>query len=71
MSLLPDAEQGRKIPETSVGYPGKDSGVYLPGINSGYTGAAPDIGAFERGIQPLEFGRRAYLPPEYPRSPWE
>jgi hypothetical protein len=24
-----------------------DKGVYLPGINSGYVGAAPDIGAFE------------------------
>jgi hypothetical protein len=34
------------------GSPGIDAGVYLPGINDGYSGAAPDAGAFELASGP-------------------
>ncbi len=40
--------------------PGLDAGVFLPNFGDGFTGAAPDIGAYERGAQPLEFGVDAY-----------
>jgi len=48
-----------------------DSGAVLPGFNDDYLGEAPDIGAFETGTPPIQFGRRAYL--EYNRglAPWE
>jgi hypothetical protein len=39
----------------------RDSGALLPGFNDDYKGAGPDLGAFEFGALPLEFGRRAYL----------
>ncbi|MBP7148833.1 MAG: hypothetical protein KBD01_14960, partial [Acidobacteria bacterium] len=35
-----------------------DAGRVLPGINDGYAGAAPDLGAFERGAPPRVFGVR-------------
>jgi hypothetical protein len=38
-----------------------DSGVVIPGFNDDFRGSAPDLGAFEVGAPPLEFGRRAYL----------
>ncbi len=41
----------------AVADPGVDKGVVLSGINDGYAGAAPDMGAFERGAGPV-------------RSPW-
>lgn len=31
----------------AAGDPGIDKGVYLPGINDGYSGGAPDMGAYE------------------------
>lgn len=48
-----------------------DSGVRLPGFNDDFVGAAPDVGAFEVGRPPLEFGRRAYLGRDEGRAPWE
>ena len=48
-----------------------DSGVILPGFNDDYKGAAPDLGAFEVGNAPLQFGRRAYLKYYEGLSPWE
>ena len=49
--------------------PAIDAGVPLPGFNDDYTGAAPDIGAFENGKPPLRFGRE--MAPGFRRAPWE
>jgi hypothetical protein len=43
--------------------------VRLPGFNDEFTGAAPDIGAFETGMPPLRFGRE--MAPGFRRAPWE
>ncbi len=40
--------------------PGFDAGVVIPNFNDGFRGRAPDIGAFEAGSAPLEFGVNAY-----------
>jgi hypothetical protein len=48
-----------------------DSGTILPGFNDNFKGKAPDLGAFETGNPPLEFGRRAYLKFDEGRCPWE
>ncbi|MFL5312396.1 MAG: malectin domain-containing carbohydrate-binding protein, partial [Myxococcales bacterium] len=46
--------------------PGFDQGVVLPGFNDGYTGAQPDMGAFEVGSPAMEFGVEAYRHPVAP-----
>jgi hypothetical protein len=38
--------------------PAVDHGVYLPNINDGFTGAAPDLGALERGCPAPVYGPR-------------
>lgn len=48
-----------------------DSGVVISGFNDDFKGSAPDIGAFEVGAPPLEFGRRAYLRYDEGWAPWE
>ena len=48
-----------------------DSGAIIPGFNDKYTGKGPDIGAFETGTPPLEFGRRAYLGYDEGWAAWE
>ena len=48
-----------------------DSGILLPGFNDNFTGRGPDLGAFETGTPPLEFGRRAYLNYNEGWAPWE
>ena len=48
-----------------------DAGIILPGFNDNFKGSAPDIGAFETGTPPIEFGRRAYLSHDQERAPWE
>jgi len=48
-----------------------DSGTILPGFNDNFIGKAPDLGAFELGAPPLQFGRRAYLNYNEGRTPWE
>lgn len=35
-----------------------DAGVVLPNVNDGYTGRAPDLGAFERGVALPQYGPR-------------
>jgi hypothetical protein len=40
--------------------PGYDAGVVIPNFNDNYSGAAPDIGAYEPGSPPMEFGVNAY-----------
>lgn len=51
--------------------PAIDAGEVLPNFNEDYTGKAPDLGAFEIGRPPLEFGRRAYLKSDEGWAPWE
>lgn len=51
--------------------PAVDGGVRLPGFNDDFVGAAPDLGAFELGAPPVEFGRRAYLRYDQGWAPWE
>lgn len=48
-----------------------DAGVILPGFNDGFSGKAPDLGAFETSLPPLQFGRRAYMKYDEGRAPWE
>jgi len=48
-----------------------DSGIIIPGFNDDYAGPAPDLGAFEAGSPPLEFGRRAHLNYNEGYAPWE
>jgi len=40
--------------------PGFDAGVVLPNFSDGFSGAAPDMGAQEAGMAPLQFGVDAY-----------
>jgi hypothetical protein len=42
---------------TSLGY---DQGVFIANFSDGFTGAVPDIGAFEAGSAPMQFGVDAY-----------
>ena len=56
-------------PVVQVKNPAIDAGVRLPGFNDDFTGAAPDIGAFEAGRPPLRFGRE--MAPGFARAPWE
>ena len=48
-----------------------DAGVILPGFNDAFSGKAPDLGAFETALPPLQFGRRAYLKYNEGLAPWE
>ncbi len=48
-----------------------DSGAIIPGFDDNLKGSAPDIGAFEVGAPPLEFGRRAYKNYDEGWAPWE
>src|SRR5205814_2257055 len=49
--------------------PAIDKGVHIAGFNDDFTGAAPDIGAYETGMPPLRFGRESA--PGFTRPPWE
>ncbi|HEV7405502.1 MAG TPA: hypothetical protein VGO11_21335 [Chthoniobacteraceae bacterium] len=42
--------------------PGFDAGEVIPNFNDGFAGKAPDVGAFEAGSSPMEFGVKAHLP---------
>lgn len=48
-----------------------DGGVVIPGFNDDFKGTAPDVGAFEVGNPPMEYGRRAYLSYDQGWCPWE
>jgi hypothetical protein len=39
--------------------PGFDAGEVIPNFNDGFAGKAPDVGAFEAGSPPMEFGVKA------------
>ena len=58
-------------PVVSVPNPVIDAGAVLPNFNDDFTGQAPDLGAFEIGRPPLEFGRRAYVKWNEGWAPWE
>jgi hypothetical protein len=58
-------------PVFQIKNPWIDSGVVLPGFNDDFVGDGPDIGAFEVGSPPLEFGRRAYMKYDEGWAPWE
>lgn len=58
-------------PVVSAPNPVIDAGDVLPNFNDGFTGKAPDLGAFEVGRPPLEFGRRAYVKWDEGWAPWE
>ena len=53
-------EVGITDPVVTVPNPVIDAGEVIPNFNDGFSGKAPDIGAFEVGRSPLRFGRRAY-----------
>lgn len=58
-------------PVVQISNPLIDGGVKIPGFNVGFKGEAPDLGAFEVGFAPLEFGRRAYLQHDEDWAAWE
>jgi hypothetical protein len=58
-----DAGNGADEHFLAAGSPGLDAGVDLPGFNDLTAGEGPDLGAFERGAAPLEFGVNAYRTP--------
>lgn len=58
-------------PVVQVRNPMIDGGEVLSGFNDDFMGSAPDLGAFEVGTPPLEFGRRAYLTYDEGWAPWE
>lgn len=41
--------------------PGFDAGEVIPNFNDGFAGRAPDVGAFEAGSPPMEFGIEAKI----------
>jgi len=51
--------------------PAIDSGVVLSNFNDDFFGKAPDLGAFEVGRPPIEFGRGAYVKGGRFWAPWE
>lgn len=67
------AGEKREITDPVVSAPNPviDAGAVLPNFNDDFTGQAPDLGAFEVGRPPLEFGRRAYLKWNEGWAPWE
>jgi len=49
--------------------PGLDWGALLPNFNDDFVGLGPDVGAYERGLPPLEFGVDAYRTTSRPATP--
>jgi hypothetical protein len=45
-----------------------DAGAVLPNVNDGFTGNAPDLGAYERGDAPTVYGPRPVEVPNVPPS---
>jgi cysteine-rich repeat protein len=58
------------LASSSLGY---DQALFIPNFSDGFTGAAPDIGAFEAGSPAMQFGVDAYrgsvAPPPPPPPP--
>ncbi|MFT3784416.1 MAG: right-handed parallel beta-helix repeat-containing protein [Nibricoccus sp.] len=66
-----DEKRSITDPVVEVANPVIDAGVVVPGFNDDFLGEAPDLGAFETGRPPLEFGRRAHLRFDEGWAPWE
>lgn len=70
---VPYVRNGKEIaitdPMVQAPNPAIDAGLKLPGFNDEFSGAAPDIGAFENGLPGLRFGRE--MAPGLQRAPWE
>ena len=66
-----DRKRNITDPVVEIRNPLVDGGRLIPGFNDGYKGKAPDVGAFESGAPPLEFGRRAYYAYDEGWAPWE
>ena len=70
---IESVRNGKKVaitdPLVQAKNPAIDRGVRIAGFNDDYTGAAPDIGAFETGRPALRFGRE--MAPGFTRAPWE
>jgi hypothetical protein len=50
--------------------PAIDAGTLLPTINDDFTGKAPDLGAYERGVEVPHYGPRTWpSPPQDPNAP--
>jgi len=66
-------DQKRDItdPVLQIRNPLIDSGLVLNGFNTDFEGAGPDVGAFEVGAAPAQYGRRAYLKYDEGWCPWE
>lgn len=58
-------------PVVQIKNPLRDTGVILPGFNDDFKGTAPDLGAFEFGNPPIQFGRRAYVNYDDGWAPWD
>ena len=48
--------------QLASGSPGAGAGQPIPNFSDGYSGAAPDIGAHQRGAPPIQYGVRAGQP---------
>jgi hypothetical protein len=66
-----DKKRNITDPVVQVRNPMIDGGMRISGFNDDFKGEAPDVGAFEVGAQPLEFGRRAYYAYDEGWAPWE
>lgn len=66
-----EAERTLTDPVLQTANPLLDAGQSLPGFNDDFIGKAPDLGAFEVGRPPLQFGRRAYLRHDEGWAAWE
>jgi hypothetical protein len=63
-----DIERHITDPVVTIPNPVLNGGIPIANFNDGFTGSAPDVGAFEIGLPPLRFGRRAY---NNIWAPWE
>lgn len=66
-----DKKRNITDPVVQIKNPMIDGGMIIPGFNDEFKGKAPDLGAFEVGTAPLEFGRRAYYNYNEGWAPWE
>lgn len=66
-----DREKTITDPVLQLRNPMIDGGMRIPGFNDDFKGHGPDLGAFEVGAPPLEFGRRAYFAYDEGWAPWE
>ena len=66
-----DRKRNITDPVVQIKNPIIDGGKKIAGFNDDFKGKAPDLGAFEVGAAPLEFGRRAYYDYDEGLAPWE